>query len=624
MNYKEKKLKIWKAIPKMKKNYDNCWIAFFIGTIIIFLDALCMGNKTYFGDAYSYNNMANYFIDHGLFNFHIMNIEKTDRESLFAIRAYAWPLIIAILKKLSFQKEILYKLFYSLFIALGLAYALPEFVQNMIHKKVAWWAKIIPTLLTIFFWNGLIIYPLSDIPAVVTVSLALMILTKTEDNNGLLINCLKIFMCGFLCGVSYYIRSGCKYIFFIAILIICCYKFKKQYLKKMLFVFTLVVGLLVSMIPQIEINKSYNGIKSYEVPIFLTTNTLNESYYHGFQWLRYETNVSGIHPEVVMVATDKVLDNILAAEDIATTDVNLKIIIKLFLKYPLEFLGMYATKFANFMDPRYGTDIYVSNLNSRQYVHMVLNYLIWFITCLGIGVNLSNRENGENKYQWNNCVIFLKKNFLYIVAFVVPALIHLAGTHVEARYFYPIYLLIYSYLAMICPWGKLVEYIRKNAITIVIVGLAIFGCLNSIWNFTFERFNYAELLIEKDLSVEEKDLQSFLAENQGNLVLQHDVWKMEIDDKKHLSMQGYICAIDRNSNDNQLYVVFCSDNKQYMYKINLYDNPYMSGEEQYSKSKYSIEKELANLSNGDYQIGLLLVNNEDRNIVMTPYTVNIQ
>ena len=152
----------------------------------------------------------------------------------------------------------------------------------------------------------------------------------------------------------------------------------------------------------------------------------------------------------------------------------------------------------------------------------------------------------------------------------------------------------------------------------------MFGCLNSIWNFTFERFNYAELLIEKDLSVEEKDLQSFLAENQGNLVLQHDVWKMEIDDKKHLSMQGYICAIDRNSNDNQLYVVFCSNNKQYMYKINLYDNPYMSGEERYSKSKYSIEKELANLSNGDYQIGLLLVNNEDRNIVMTPYTVNIQ
>lgn len=605
------------------KNKKEIILAIIVGVLITFIDLLLNGNKQYFGDAYGYDGLADYFIEHGIFNFNLPAQEHSVIESLLGIRAYGWPIIIAIFKVLSVGNKVLYKFWYSVFLTLGLCYALPELMQELFRKRIYWWQRILPLILTIIFWNGLLIFPLADIAAVITVSWGLLLLVKISENNKIRENILLSALCGLLLGISYYIRSGCKPIWFIAIIIIGCYKYKKQYIKKALLIVPLMIGVFISMIPQIQINKSYSGITSYEVPIFFTTNTANESYYHGFQWLRYETNVSGIQPEIVMIARDEVLDNILAAEDIATTDVDLKVIVKLFLKYPLEFLGMYASKFANFIDPRYGTEIYVTDLNSRQYVCMILNYLIWFMTCLGLGIAISNKEGSENKYQWNNLIIFIRKYFLYIVAFVCPALIHLAGTHVEARYFYPIYSLIYSYLAMICPWRNIINYVRRNCITVVIVGIAIFGCLNSIWNFTFERFNYSELLIEEDFSTETESLSEFLTDNQGNLVLQYDVWRMEVDDKKHLSMQGYILAENRDCDDNQMYIVFCSNDKQYMYKINLYNNPYMS-DEQYSKSKYSVEKELANLEAGDYQIAFLLINKDDKNVVMTPYTVNIQ
>lgn len=129
--------------------------------------------------------------------------------------------------------------------------------------------------------------------------------------------------------------------------------------------------------------------------------------------MRYETNISGIHPEITLISYNHVLDNILAVENIAVEDVGLLTILKLFIKYPLEFLGMYATKFANFLDPRYGRSLYVVNLNARQYGIMIANYLLWFLAFWGIAVQISTNINGEKETQGRRAGIFIK-NMHYI------------------------------------------------------------------------------------------------------------------------------------------------------------------------------------------------------------------
>lgn len=316
-------------------------------------------------------------------------------------------------------------------------------------------------------------------------------------------------LCGVFFGLAYYIRSGCKPIILIAIFIIFIYKFNKMILKKVISVIMMCLGIGLSMVPQVLINISCNHTISYEVPIFLTTEFAEEEYYLGFRILRYETNITGVHPDLALGSYDSVIDNILKAEDISRNEVDLKAIAGLGIKYPLEFLGMYATKFANYLDPRYGNSLYITNLNSRQYGIMIFNYLLWFLAFYGIGTELNNTGDEEGT-QWKNLLYFFRKYFLYILSFILPALIHLLGTQVEVRYFYPCYILMYAYLAMLCPWKRMYEIFRKRWVTILMICFAFFGCLNAIWNFTFENFSYADLLLKdsQDISIENVGLES--------------------------------------------------------------------------------------------------------------------
>ena len=388
-----------------------------------------------------------------------------------------------------------------------MAYALPELIETIFQKHITWFIRILPIALTIIFWNGLIIYALSDIPAVVIVTLGLLVLSRISDHNKFQINLMMSCLCGFFCGLAYYIRSGCKPIILIAVFIIFIYKFKKAISKKIISVIIMCLGMGLSMIPQVLINISCNHTISYEVPIFFTTKFAEGEYYLGFKLLRYETNITGLHPDLALGSYDSVIDNILKAEDISSNEVDLETIVGLGIKYPLEFLGMYATKFANYLDPRYGNSLYITNLNSRQYGIMIFNYLLWFLAFFGIGTELSSPEDGE-RTQWENLLYFIKNYFLYIFAFILPALIHLLGTQVEVRYFYPCYILMYTYLAMLCPWKQMYKFFRKRWVTTLIICFAFFGCLNAIWNFTFENFSYADLLLKDSQNISIENIES--------------------------------------------------------------------------------------------------------------------
>lgn len=385
-----------KSIRKFIADYYKI-VGFIFTTVIIFINLLICNENVTYGDASGYDLMAEWFRNEGMFDFNIEPPVGSTEAYLFSMRAYGWPLIIALCKAMGLGTQGGYWLFISIFLSAGISFALPDIIEVLFEKKVNWYCRMCPAILTIIFWNGLIKYPLSDLPSVITVSFGLMFLAKISTKNTYKINVLFAFFSGLTLGISYYIRSGCKPIWIIAVLLILVYKYKKEYPKKISLVLGLCLGIFLTMIPQIMINKSCSGVTSYEVPIFLNSGVANQSYYLGFEWLRYETNISGIHPEITLISYNHVLDNILAVENIAVEDVGLLTILKLFIKYPLEFLGMYATKFANFLDPRYGRDLYVTDLNARQYGTMIANYLMWFLSFWGITVQFNTSISGGGK-----------------------------------------------------------------------------------------------------------------------------------------------------------------------------------------------------------------------------------
>lgn len=592
-------------------------VGFLVGWIIIFADLLICNQQTAYCDSNGYDLMSNYFKNNGLFHFWIE--ERNEYTEYFSIRGYAWPFILAVCKVLGFGTRIGYWMFYAVFLASGLAYAMPEFISGLFQKKISIPGRIAAVILSVCFWNGLMKYPLSDIPSVVTVSWGLMLLTKIKKERRLYHNAAAAVLAGGFLGISYYVRSGCMPVIMLSVLIIFLYKCRKEILKKFVLILALCLGVAVAAVPQIMINQSFNNRMSYKVPIFFNTGIAGMEYYYGFQMLRYEVNLSDIHPESAMVSYDSVIDNILAVEDIAQEDVTLKTIFKLGIKYPLEFLGLYTAKFVNSIDPRYGNEIYNFDLNSDQYLVLICNYFLWFMGAIGLGVELS-KGNGTS-IQWTNTKKFFCNYFIYILAFIAPALVHLAGTHIEARYFYPCYVLLYAYLSILCPWRDVWVFVKQRFVAVMIVCLAVFGCLNSIWNFTFENFHYAQLLMEDSFRCEVVSREEFTQENTGGLSIEYDIWSMEQKNNTYISLSGYVIALNKKSGDSRLTLVLSSDSRQYLHDINLTSNPYM--EDPYIESKYSINKELVGMDEGIYQIGFLLKNGTETGVVFTGKEIQI-
>ena len=608
------------TIKKFISNYYKL-IGLIIGITIIFVDLLICNVTVTYGDANGYCLMAEWFRTEGLFNFNVQPPVGSTEAYLFSLRGYAWPLIIAVCKTLGFGTQAGFWFFYAGFLALGLSYALPEFVEVLFEKKINWDIRILPVVLTICFWNGLIKYPLSDIPSVVTVSFGLMFLAKISEKKKYFINIIYAILCGLMLGISYYIRSGCKPIIIFVVIILLVYKFKRLYVKKIGAILAVGIGIGVTMLPQIMINSSCSNVISYEVPIFFNSSVAQMSYYQGFKWLRYETNISGIHPETTMISYDDVLDTILAAENIAVEDVGLTTILKLFIKYPLEFLGMYSTKFANCLDPRYGDNLYIMDLDSRQYGVMISNYLLWFLAFWGISLQMNTEKIDKKMSQVSNVGFFIRRYALYIGAFIVPSIIHLAGTHIEARYFYPCYVLMYIFLGALCPWRKMFDEFKKKWITVGIICIALFGCLNAIWNFTFENFNYSQLLTDNDYVIKQGGKETIILEDSNTQSINYDIWSFEMKDETYLSMTGYILALDKKAEDSELSLVLSSENTSYIFDINLTENVY--AEDEYKYSKYSINKELVGLGSGQYEIGFILKNGSDKSVIFTERYINI-
>lgn len=132
-----------------------------IAFLLVFFDLCIINNTSVYYDSWGYQAMSNYFTHNGLFSFWV---EDGAMDGMgFDTRGYAWPWLIALFSKLSFGNIYVYRLLYALFVAGGISFALPEMISKLFDKQVGIIGRVLPMVFTMFFWNGLIIYPLTDI-----------------------------------------------------------------------------------------------------------------------------------------------------------------------------------------------------------------------------------------------------------------------------------------------------------------------------------------------------------------------------------------------------------------------------------------------------------------------------
>lgn len=633
--------KNWNRIKILKDNSEI--ISFCISFVIILLLLIISNVKEYrFGDASGYWNMSTSMINNGILNFKFIPKPETDLHLLYSIRGYSWPFLIAILRLIGFNNFYGWIITYSLFLAGGYIYVISGLFDRIFNINSNTIQKLFPLLITIILWPGLIIYPLSDIPAIITLSFAFLIILKNKSKVNIgTYEVIKLIIAGILLGISYYIRSG-NLVSIILILTLVIFSDKITNIKKqkIIIIFLISIGIVISMIPQIIINDYVNGECTYKVPIFFTTGIANQSFLSSTERIRYETNTSYMYNSPIISADTSAADNIYRYENINKETLTKIELIKLIIKHPIEFLGIYSLKFINGIDSRYG-EIYISNLIPYRTSKITLNFIIWFFAIIGIffQLGISNEDisdkknNCKNKILCNieimNFLYFCKKYGMIVFIFVAPAFVHLFGTHMEARYLYPLFLMALIYLSKICPVKNLINHVLKKPITYIVFFIFALGLSSGIWSLTFDLIENSDVIFEKPpkkiILSDNRGIEN-IKSNEGELYLLTEVFSFK---DNNVYFQAHTFIENLNSKDTDAKLILKGKDVMYEYDLSLKDrkdvdlNYNLKNDNMYLKSGIIFEKDVSYIDSGIYSILISLENKDKKVIKNSTYTIEV-
>lgn len=443
--------KIWKNIIL----YAICCVGIFCIGKLKSIDEL-----KYMYDSADYYWSAKSFEVEGAFSF--FNYNNT-------FRGYVFPLILYVYCKLATVIGIKD----GTAILLANAIVVSLIIVVMIPKMTEWKYKnyisyiLIPIVFFLIYWSDLAVYPLSDLYAYGGFVCVILLCMKKNCNVGK--NIFRCILIGLLLYCVYNIRS----IYFVTIPFVVIFflidnrkEIKRIWLRVVLLI-VMCTSFFVAAIPQIAINQKQHGVKS----IAVITDDLNggnifySQLYVGLFYDRYDTYVGDFceYPVPQVNYIDRAGTQIIANEGIDGLE-SLGQYISLIVKYPLDYVGIMVRHLANVFYLPYG-ESYITDLYGPKYIFAILNWLVIFSIII---------ELYRCFLSGNNAKISVRAMYKYLT--ILPCVAILPGS-IEARFFVPLYFLIYFYFSQI-DFKEFIIFVRKNwlKITVLLVGYLFVMC----------------------------------------------------------------------------------------------------------------------------------------------------
>lgn len=473
-----------KSIVNLIKKQKILGMLFF--TFFLFAFMVINDITKYWFDSADYIELSECFREGGHFVFDA---------SRFSLRAYTWPLMLAFLRGFCHFDKYIYWLLLSGMYAFLYIVVIGDLFEEILHLKISIVRRSFPIILTMIFWPGMFLYPLSDLIAVLVSMLALyfLVIMDKADSN------VKIFFLAMLAGVmvdsALNIRATYKVnILLGGIILLLSLKKKKNFVSIFLALLAYVIGIGLSATPQIYANYINYGKISINNPLSFW-NSDNRAVYLLFEGAiipRYETFVGVSNEENIGAAFhgyDPIIKTIYQLEGIDLSNYNQSSIwnfIKLVLKYPLEFLTVYFSHLINCFDVRYG-DIYIYEFGGiKRDIIQILSSIFYSIFVVGSYLRIKVFEQVEKKK------IYGKKMMVYIYI-LLPTLISLPG-HIEPRYAISMHILMYIIFSYQFDLCEIMKWIRQNIIKFIALTLCILVLLTLICNWSLALSGYHSLL----------------------------------------------------------------------------------------------------------------------------------
>jgi len=308
--------------------------------------------------------------------------------------------------------------------------------------------RIFFAALAIGVFPGLFLYPLSDLPAAITLIIAIAFADSAKRKYWLGF----LFFSGMAASAAYNIRT--IYLFaFIALLFIIPFVFlrSKPWHARGLGMFAFFLGALVVALPQMAINKRIHDVATPLVFASVKGKSLMaKQLYWGVTTQRYETYAGGDTPAPSLYYRDPAGIALRSLDELLLTDdPTIGGYISLVAKYPVQFLGIYGRHFINGIDVRDGLVYVKKQSNNKDFVAFLCFSLFFFCALI-----FCTRK----KPRWIEVA--------YLAPLLIAVLAIMPGA-VETRFFLPLYLVLFGVIATQFEWSDFALLLKKHWLPII-------------------------------------------------------------------------------------------------------------------------------------------------------------
>ena len=439
-----------------------------IDWIILFLICILLAQKinirsfSYWFDSSYYWEMGDSIFENG---FDFLNFPETFRGYFFSFSVSLFKII--------FGTEWGWRVYSAFMTSAMFAILMPAFFKRNTYNLKSILRDVITTGLFLVFWGNFMQYPLSDFAAFFFL-IAGFVAVKNFTEKNTPVKPSKAIPLGVLAGALFYAayntRAAYEYaiLFFLLLIVITLKNIKKI----LIILLPALVGASIIALPQCMINKKY--VNEFSPKVFTeafygySMNLQTLQLLTGLDRDRYETYIGDLndYPENSVLFHDKIAAEMYNREITDYENASLKKIIKTYLKYPLETVGIYTRHLISLMTPLY-YEIYIPNLYTNKIGIICISIVLWILAGLAFIRSLNLKE--------------INMNFLWSFTAVIPALFQLFGGS-ELRFFLPVFVILYEYLGTRVSYKDMWMYYKNKLIPttlvvlfIVIMWIAIIG-----------------------------------------------------------------------------------------------------------------------------------------------------
>jgi hypothetical protein len=361
-------------------------------------------------------------------------------------RGYFYPLVLvpvhALADAVGENGRVVFQLTSSAVYAYLLTGPIANFFLKTFGGTLSFARRTVFALLTIAVFPGLFLFPLSDLPALLVLVIAVALATRANSQYWWC----WLFLSGAAVSAAYNIRT--IYLFAaIALFVVVLFVFMrgKPWHSRALGMLAFVLGMLIIATPQMMINKRIHGTATPLVIAMVKGKPLMaQQLYWGVVVQRYETYAGKDSPAPSLYYRDPAGIALRDLDNSSFTDPNLRGYLSMVLKHPVQFLGIYGRHFVNGMDVRDGI-VYAEKASTNKSVVSLLCFSLLFFCVLIYWLRKERR--------WIEAA--------YLAPLLLPVFAILPGA-VETRFFIPVYLVLFGAVATQFEWETLKTSIRQH------------------------------------------------------------------------------------------------------------------------------------------------------------------